>query len=361
LVIIDNNIKRKGCDIINNEQFVQEYQKYISSNVLKFEHLIKSIFNNSSDLAIRTISNNKNNYFVVYIDGLVNKDLLDRDVIRVLNYIDKKDNVEDVIQVAQINTINISIDFINDVLDGNIAILNSKEDNIIICDLKGWNQRAIETPDSEVVVRGPKEAFTETLRVNTSLIRRKIKNPNLVFENLTLGKQTNTQMAICYIEGIVNKEVLEELKLRLSTINVDSILETGYIEQYIEENTFLPMPTVGATQKPDVVAAKILEGRIAIICDGTPHVATVPHLFIENMQTSEDYYHRPYLATFFRLLRFFALLIISILLARLLCSNVTTYHQEMIPSVLLRTIAACYCLLFHFLKESEALIMLIYI
>lgn len=352
---MDNNNNRKGCDIIDNSEFLKEYKKYIEKDIIEFEKIIKKVFKNSSDIVIRNIIDDSSNISIVYIDGLINKDLLNRDIIKPLSLMKKGESIANAIQISQFKTIDISTDFLTDVGNGDVAIFCSAENKIYICDVKGWVQRAIETPDNETVVRGPKESFTETLRVNTSLIRRKIKNPNLVFEDVTLGKQTNTKIVVCYIDGIADPKVLEQLRQRMSNINADSILETGYIEQYIDDNPSLPLPTVGSTQKPDVAAAKLLEGRVVIICDGSPYVSTVPHLFIENLQSAEDYYHRPYLATFFRCIRIIALLI-SILLPGFYVA-VVTYHSEMIPTVLLETIAGATAVI-PFPKGAECFIML---
>lgn len=349
---------------MNNEEFYSKYKEYLSNDIDEFKKMIKGLFNNSSDIVVRSFETKKGNVCIVGVDGMVEKALLDRDVIKPLTRITKKDDIPNVIHISQLEVIDIRLNFTTKVLDGNEAIMCQDEEQIYIVDLKSWAQRAIQQPDTEVTVRGPQESFTETLRVNTSMLRRKIKNPNLVIESLRMGKQSKTLLALCYIEGIVNKDVLEELKHRLNKIDTDAILETGYIEQYVEDSPSIPLPTVGSTQKPDVTAAKILEGRIAIICDGTPFVATVPHLFVENLQSAEDYYHRPYLATFLRIIRVIALLI-GIFLPGVYVA-IATYHPEMIPTSLLESIAAatanipfpkafeCFMLLiiFEILKES---------
>lgn len=339
----------------DNEKFYSDYKKNIC-NVEKFKKFIMNFFKNSSDVVIRSVKSKKGNVFFVCIDGLVDKNLLDRDLIRPIIEISYRDAIDNIIQVTQIEIIEINFDFITSVLDGNVVIMCENENNIFVADLKHWSERAIEPPDTESTIRGPKESFVETIRINTSLIRRKIKNPNLVIENLRIGKQTNTMIALCYIDGIVNRNVLEELKVKLNKINTDAILETGYIEQYIEERSLLLFPTIGSTQKPDVAAAKILEGRIAIICDGTPFVATVPFLFVENLQTAEDYYHRPYLTTFLRIIRLIALITGIILPAGYVA--IATFHQEMIPTVLLESIASATANV-PFPKPFECLIMLV--
>ncbi len=198
-------------------------------------------------------------------------------------------------------------------------------------------KRSIEEPQAEAVVRGPKEGFIEDISTNKAMLRRRIRSSDLVFEDYIIGKQTKTKISIAYLQGIVNEDVLNGVKNRIGKINIDGILESGYIQQLIEDNPESLVSTIADTQKPDVVVGKILEGRVAVFCDGTPHVLTMPKVFIEDIQTSEDYYLRPYFATFLRGLRVFSLFL-SIVLPGLYVA-LQTFHQEMIPTVLLITMA----------------------
>lgn len=284
---------------------------------------------------------------LVYIDGLVDKETLNRDVVDHILIKSKEYDFEEkywgleklksLIHVANIKETKMMSEVIGAILDGDTAMFFEGSGTAFIIDSKGWDKRAVAEPDTEAVVRGPREGYIESIRVNTALLRRKIKNTNLVFEGLKLGKQTKTDIDIAYIDGIVNQEVLEEVRIRLNKIDTDSILESGYIEQYIEDSPFSPLATVGNTQKPDITAAKLLEGRVAIFCDGTPHVLTVPNLFVEGIQSPEDYYSRPYIASFLRLIRLLSFAI-SILLPAFYVA-LSTYHQEMIPTVLLISMA----------------------
>jgi len=196
----------------------------------------------------------------------------------------------------------------------------------------------VEEPDTEAVVRGPREGFTENLKTNTALLRRKIKNPNLRFELIKLGNQTNTNVCITYIKGICNEKFVTEARKRLKHIKTDSILESGYIEAFIEDAPYSPFATVANSEKPDVTAAKILEGRLAVLVDGTPIALTVPYLFMEGFQSSEDYYSRPYYVTLVRWIRFLAFFI-TVYLPSLYVAA-TTFHQELIPTPLLVTMIA---------------------
>ncbi|WP_407690671.1 spore germination protein [Salinibacillus xinjiangensis] len=203
---------------------------------------------------------------------------------------------------------------------------------------KGFEKRGVEESSSTTVIRGPKDGFSETLRTNTSLIRRRLKDPSLWIENMVIGEKTHTDIAVCYMKGIVNDDVVQEVKKRLKDIEIDAILESGYIEELIQDKTYTPFPTINNSERPDAVCAGLLEGRVAIMVDGTPFVLLVPSLFVDFFQSSEDYYQRSDIGSALRLLRFvcffLALLTPSAYIA------LTTFHQEMIPTQLLISLAA---------------------
>ncbi|GAA3407455.1 spore germination protein [Paenibacillus hodogayensis] len=198
--------------------------------------------------------------------------------------------------------------------------------------------RSVEEPNVQSVVRGPREGFTEVLSWNTSMIRRKIANRHLWIESLKIGKVTKTDVAILYIENIVAEDVLDEVRARIAKIDIDGILESNYIEEHIRDKQITPFPTIFNTERPDVVAAGLLEGRVAILVDGTPFALLVPALFTQFFQSSEDYYQKPDFATLIRMLRF-----LSFVLAMLTPSlyiAITTFHQEMLPTTLLYSLAS---------------------
>jgi len=208
----------------------------------------------------------------------------------------------------------------------------------VVVSLKGWENRSITEASTETIIRGPKESFIENLRTNTAMIRRKIKNPNLWLECKKIGKLSRTNVGIMYIKGLVNEKTVDEVRKRLDAIDTDSILESGYIEQFIQDETRSPFPTIHNTERPDVVAADLMEGRIAILVDGTPFVLIVPAVFIQFFQAAEDYYHRVEFASLLRMLRlvcfFVALIAPSVYIA------ITTFHQEMVPAELLISLVA---------------------
>lgn len=311
----------------------------ISKNIDKNKERLLEEFNNTSDLVIYEFETNSNLKIIIsYLEGFIDKNTLDRDVLKpVITRLESCNDLKKIIFVSGIKEINTFEEIIEEIVSGNLVLFTQGCKQCFVIDLKHWDKRPIEEADSEAVVRGPKEGFIEDISTNKMLLRRKIRNPNLVFENYILGEQTETEISIAYIKNIVNEDVLDKVKKRVQDINTDSILESGYIESYIEDSPYNIVSTIGNTQKPDIVAGKILEGRVAIFCDGTPHALIIPRLFIENIQVSEDYYSRTYIATFLRMLRFFALFL-GILLPGLYVA-LQTFHQEMIPTVLLITMA----------------------
>ncbi|NLO49092.1 MAG: spore germination protein [Clostridiales bacterium] len=307
----------------------------IPSRIADCESLMKKAFGISSDIVIQAFETQKGKAMIVYVDGLSNTDLIDRDVISPLKSRDFEGDVTGAIQSHFTEVLNIPA-CVGQILQGNTAIFYEGKKKAFIVDFKKFETRSVDVPDSEAVIRGPREGFTENLRTNTSLLRRKIRSPKLIIEHTSLGRQTNTAICIAYMDGIVNRDIYKEVKYRLTKIDTDAILESGYIEQYIGENTLSPIAGMSITQKPDVVAARVLEGRVAIMCDGTPHVLTIPELFIENFQTAEDKYNRVLLSSFLRLLRLFGLFI-TVLLPGLSVA-VITYNQEMMPAVFLKSL-----------------------
>ncbi|MFJ7972414.1 spore germination protein [Psychrobacillus sp. NPDC096389] len=223
-------------------------------------------------------------------------------------------------------------------LSGDVILLIDGYSEGLVIGNKRWAERGVTEGTTQTVIRGPREAFSENIRINTALIRRKIKDPNLWMESRIIGRRTKTNIAVMYIQGIANDKVVEELRLRLDRIDIDGILESGNIEELIQDAQMSTFPTVYNSERPDVVAAALLEGRIAILIDGTPFVLTVPALFVEFFQSSEDYYQRADLTSLVRILRFFSFLIA--LLAPALFIAATTFHHEMIPTALLINLAA---------------------
>ncbi len=182
------------------------------------------------------------------------------------------------------------------------------EDTALCYPVFGVEQRSIAEPPTSRVVKGPREGFIEDVATNIGLVRKRIKSEKLKIEDLFVGKKTDTQVSLIYVEDVVKKEVLEEVKAKIKKINIDAIIDSYYIESFLEDNKLKLFRRVGNTEKPDIFCAKILEGRVGILVNGSPIALTVPFILFEDMQSPEDYYSIPAMATFSRIMRFFGLI-----------------------------------------------------
>ncbi|WP_154992550.1 spore germination protein [Priestia megaterium] len=314
-------------------------------------NMIKQKTGKSSDVIIREIKLGGKadiNTAIVYIEGIVNNQAIQEYILQSMMKDNHKEEInqynamgllsEDIMTVGNITSITNSDDLFCSLMAGDTLILVDGVNQALSASTAGGEKRSITESTTEMVVRGPKGAFTEALGTNTAMVRRIIKTPDLWMESLKVGRVTKTDVTFMYIHGIANDKVVNEVRQRLQKIDIDSILESGYIEQLIEDQTATPFPTVYNTERPDVVAGNLLEGRIAIFVDGTPFVLIAPAVFIQFFQSAEDYYARFDIATSIRLLRIFMFMISLIAPATYVA--VTTFHQEMVPTTLIVAIAA---------------------
>lgn len=354
--MFQNLLKKIQCQKIKNSPSgkstsesgeVQSHSKKMEKSLEKNVKEIQNCLGNSNDVKIREFAFGNEpviNAALVFIDGLVNSSIITECIMKPLMLCTTqiKGNVIEEVQKHIICSGDVTEacdkdKIVESCLAGDTVLLIDGNSCGLIISSKGWDKRSVTEPQTEAVARGPREGFTENYRTNTSLLRRKIRNPALRFDTFTIGEKTRTMVSVVYLKNVADTNLIDEIKRRLRSIQVDSILESGYIEQYIEDAPFSFFPTIGKSEKPDVVAAKILEGRAAILVDGTPFVLTAPLLFTESFQTAEDYYARTLYASVIRLLRFLSFMIA--VFAPAFYVACTTFHQEVIPTTLMFTIA----------------------
>lgn len=315
---------------------------------------VKDYFDHAPDLVIRELSVGvfNVNAALIYLEGLTDKEMVNEHLIKSLimeerfNYLSTAKKPTDLLNFIKKSSISVAaIDeaktfaaVVDGIVNGKTALFLEGYNTALLVNTRGHEKRPISEPDTEIVVRGSREGFTESLNINISLLRRRLKNPNLQLENYTIGRQSKTMVCLAYLKNVAHPELIEEIKKRLQRIDIDAILESGYIEQLIEDTPYSIFPTVGNTEKPDVLAAKLLEGRVAVLVDGTPFALTVPYLFIEAFQVAEDYYSRPFYVTLIRWLRFTSFMFATSLPGFYVA--VETFHQEVIPSTLLPLLAS---------------------
>lgn len=312
--------------------------------------LLKSKFGNSPDFVLNEMVNPNGlalSAAVCYLDGLVETILIPDLISAVIHLLDKEGSIQDaaasasefrsMIPMGNVQSLSTEEEIIRALLAGNVLILLKNNDWMLGVGISGGVRRSVEEPTSQTVIRGPKEGFTEELSVNLSLLRRKLKTPALKFEQHIIGTYTQTRVVVAYLDGIARPEVVEEVNTRLKSIDTDSILESGYIEEFIQDAAITPFPTILNTERPDTLAGSLLDGMVGILVDGTPFVLIAPVTFFNFFQSSEDYYQRYDISTFLRVIRFMSFFV-ALLLPSLYIA-VTTFQQEMIPTTLLITLA----------------------
>ncbi|MGP4081654.1 spore germination protein [Pseudalkalibacillus sp. R45] len=346
-------IGRSSKKIRNKERLTEQTtlkkNEPLSADLNENIERITTLMGDSIDLHIQRFqSGNGVELALIYMEGMVDQHILTHSITSALmdlKMIEVPDDIkavdyftESVLSTSKTMRLNKWNDTVSVLLSGDAVILIQGSDQGIGCYCKGGKTRDITEPSSELVVRGPKDSFTESLRTNTSLIRQRIRNPALRIKSMHIGEVTKTEINILYLDGIAKESLIKELKDRLSKIKIDGVLESGYLEEFIQDQTFTPFPQVMNTERPDVVTGNLLEGRIAVLVEGTPFGLILPVSFFQFFTSPEDYYLRADIATFLRLLRIFVFFVS--LLAPSLYIAITTFHQEMIPTVLLLGLAA---------------------
>lgn len=370
----ESNINISYEDEINKTQLETE-PKYIFPSLSVNLEYMKVKYNTliNSDIVIReftlTARNKQYSAFLLYIDGMVDTNLINDFVLNPLmlrnraNIFDGDENK--VVKEAVTNNISVRrikkfdlLDYIfNNLMpqnsvqkiktfdelilginSGNCALFIDTLDTAFDIDVKGFKQRSIDKPDNEIVIRGSQEGFTETIRTNTSLIRRFVNNENLIIENIKVGTLSKTNCAVCYMKNIANNELVSEVKYRLNNINVDYLISSGQLEQLIEDNGNYSLPQLISTERPDKATNYLLDGRVVILINGSPYSLIAPGTLLDFLASPEDLNLKYQFANLLKLIRILAF-ILTLLLPGLYVA-ITSFHQELIPTELLFAIVA---------------------
>ncbi|MBW7571914.1 spore germination protein [Caproiciproducens sp. AGMB10547] len=285
---------------------------------------------------------------IIYVDGMVNTEIVNENIIQPVLRSDLSENMESenllkefqskIVVSNDVKTETAIDAIVKSVVYGDTLFLLDGYAEALVISSKGWQSRSISEPECAKVVRGPREGFTESIMVNLSLVRRKIKNSDLKFKFKEIGERTHTKTCICYIKDLASDDILSELERRLDQIDIDGIIDSGYIQELIRDAPYSPFETVGSSERPDIIAAKLLEGRIALFVDGSPFVLSVPYVVVENFQSNEDYYNNYIFGSMNRLIRGFTA--VTAITVPAIFLSIVAYHQEMLPTPLLLSISA---------------------
>lgn len=302
---------------------------------------IKSSLHDSSDIVIKKISSGKNAIFVMYIDGLIEQEELNLNVLGPLYKFKsfKTCGLEE-IKTKIVNYSNAEIlegeDIENNLLRGYALLFINNDDRALGFNVIHYDGRSVTEPPTSAVINGPREGFVENIKINVSLIRKRLVCKHLKIEDMTVGNRTQTAVKIMYLDDVVDKKIVKEVKDKISKIDIDGILDSYYIGTFLEDKPNSIFRQVGNCEKPDIATSKILEGRVVILVDGSPIALTVPLIAFEDFQSSNDYYSEPHKASTLRVLRIIAL-IMSIYLPGMYIA-LRLYHYKVLPLKFLITV-----------------------
>ena len=349
--------KTYNFSIINNKSentpLPDEQNQSVFSNINENLDFLKSKYNIliNSDIKIREFNlfaNNKSHKcFIIYIDGLVNSISINEFVLEPLmtgklrfnkpiennlsEYIDNcllpQNNLKKLTEFKEI---------LSEINMGNCLLFIDTLNIAFGIDAKKFEQRSISVPENESVIKGPQEGYVENIRTNTSLLRRIVNNENLIIENISVGKISQTRCGVCYLQNIINGDLVAEVKYRLNNLDIDALLSAGQLEQLIEDEEGFGIPQVLSTERPDKCANYLFQGRVVVLVNGNPYALIMPATIEDFLFSPEDRNLRPLFANFLRGIRILAALI-TLLLPGIYMA-ITSFHQELLPTELLFSI-----------------------
>ena len=376
-LIDGKNNKQESTQLAEHEIQYENSKKSqnIYNSIIVNKENIQTIFNTliNSDIIVRDFSLNARGRqygaFILYIDGMVDVKAINDFVLESLMLKNKantyegnehrvsRESITNNITIKKIKNFDLSDyiynslipensvtkctkfeDIISGVNSGNCALFVDTINIAYDIDVKGFKQRSIEAPNNEVIIKGSQESFVENIRTNTSQLRRILNNENLIIENLTVGKISQTKCAVCYMQNITNEDLIAEVKFRINNLSIDTLLSSGQLEQLIEDNSRFGIPQILSTERPDKCAKHLMQGRVVVLVNGTPYGLIMPATFVDYMSSPEDTNIKPIFSNFLKILRFMALVITLFLPGSYVA--ITSYHQEILPTELLFSILA---------------------
>ncbi len=335
----------------SKSDFHKEDRLYNTATEVTSDNL-HSMLGKNADFSFRTLLIRDNPILpatLAYIDGLVDSKLINDNILKPLAQEEQFDSCKsdtDAIGLISMGKVYLSSmkvrtnlkDLTDDILTGNTALIFNDSKTAFTFEVKGDLKRAISEPTGENVIKGAKDSFIEDLRTNTALCRRRIKSPYLVVEQLIVGKQTKTPIAMIYQKNITNSALIDEVRQRLNAVDIDRVMAAGTIEEFIVDDKYSTFPQVMYTERPDKFCVSIAEGRVGVIIDGLPITYIIPGTMLQFIQTPDDYSHQFIVGSILRVLRFLAMFITLVLPGFYI--TITTFHPEMLPTELTFSIVA---------------------
>lgn len=316
---------RKESSLQDNEDQMKQVTTSLDENI----NFIRSELCNTDDLLMKEITWNEHQGMLVYLNTMINSDQFQRIFLAPITEMNFGEQMDNLVASPEMNLTNDLNNVVNELLSGSVAIFIESEPTCYLFNIVQSNPRSPEEPDSEKIVRGSHNGFVENFEVNLNLIRERVKNRHLKIEYFTLGKEENSPVAMIYLQNIVNQTLVQKIRKRITTINSDIVFSPGFLEEDIEDSPVSPFPQVLYTERPDRVQANLIEGRIAILNEGSADVSILPVTFFSFFQSPDDYNLRTYSGSFFRLLRLFCFF--GVLTLPAFYISVVAFHFEFIP------------------------------
>ncbi len=320
----------------------------LSSSLQKNLQTLKKLLPSEDILTYEFQTQDNVSCALVYADGMVNKELLGALVAKPLSQLvlkkdggkDKtnEEKVQTTARFPELKTAETIEDILKEILDGNTLLLVDSMTTGFIAGAKLLPVRAVIEPPTDIAVKGPREGFIEDVKTNMTLVRKRLKTPDLRFQTLRVGRRSDTAVVVCWLDGTSNEKIKDEIVQKIEAIDIDNVPDSSYISAFLSPRKHSVFRSVGTTEKPDIFAAKIAEGRVGILVDGSPIALTVPFLLTEDFQSSEDYFISPFMATIFRGIRFIALFVSIFLPAFYVSSQL--FKMQLLPLGLMLTIAS---------------------
>ena len=328
-------------------------------------------FDGFADLKTRVLKAQGKSVKICFLDGMVNSDKVVEYVSKPILSIGKKPTFDNCMQAILFGAECIEITDLQtakkEFLDGKTLLFFDDDNRAIAVDTKGIEYRAVIEPPTNMVTKGPREGFNENVKTNVMLLRKRLKTSDFKTKYLSVGDKTNTMVAVCWLKDVASNKIVKQILSKIENLTIDGVVDSSYIASYLDPDKTNLFKMVGSVEKPDIVCSKLLEGRVAIVVDGSPMVLTLPYMFIEDMQSPDDYYYyMPQMATVSRILRLIAMTIAVLLPATYVAMQV--FHYQMLPSKFLITIVSAtqgipftpliemivVILLFDILREANA-------
>lgn len=321
-------------------------KSYFSGKLEEDAKTIESLFEGSFDLTVRELLFGKTKIKTFILDGMCDELKITESILKPLTENNKKSlfsSVNEEIKLrifkgTAIKEIKTFQEAALSIISGNLVLLSDGEKAALALPMQGFPKRSVNEPQSEQNERGSQEAFTDNFKDNVTLLRRKLRTPNLIIKQITLGEASNTPTLICYMSDRVSDELLSDVLNRLSTVKLDKVLGSGYIRPFVDSKRPSLFSDTGITERPDTLAAMLCEGRIGIITDGTPFALIIPYLFIDYFHTVDDYLSSPFYALFMRVLRIVCFIIACVLPGAFVA--ICLFHPEIMPADIMYGIAA---------------------